>query len=655
MKKVLLGLFLGLFLLSSINTSVNLTELQNAISIQQGINWAEVHNNTWYYPPYLGEMFISEYYFELLVLNWTHKSAFNATYFTERLLQTQFEDGSWEQVREQNLVTGLLDATVFNYWYLKSINNNPKIEAALQKARKWIVAQGGIEATQTMTKFKLAAFGQYSWEDLWYVPLFIFKQHGIFKYTYVKDIIAQWVYPHLTALAYLRYQRTVFNVAIADLRELWVNYPKNGIKINPREYSTLNPDSDLLILMDEIFKLKQPLGSFGAYTISTLLTLMSFKDFQSKHPHLYQSEIQKAYEDGYYFVEFNYFNFREAYHGSLDDGRWWDTILISWAMLESGQDKERIFPIVQNMVKEGLQPKKGIGYGYDFEYAPDTDDTGLLLVVMSYYKEAFQKQIPETIEWLFSMQNDDGGYPAFDKGKNEDNLLFKFAFNMAGIANSAEIFDPSCPDITGHIMEGLGEFGYQANHPKIQNMIKYQRKTQNKWGSWQARWGVNYIMAVGAVVPGLARVNYDLNEQWVQNSINYLLIKQNKDGGFGECVLSYNDPEKWNGIGKSTVTQTSWGLLALLEVYNQNEQIKNAADRAAQYLLDQFKRDGNTFFDHSTIGTGHRGLLYLQYPSYAQSFPLVALNRYQKISQGQYHFSKNLYNGNGEPVKKQDI
>jgi hypothetical protein len=102
-------------------------------------------------------------------------------------------------------------------------------------------------------------------------------------------------------------------------------------------------------------------------------------------------------------VEFNYFNFRESYHGSLDDGRWWDTILISWAMLESGMDAKRISPIVANMVKEGLQPGKGIGYGYDFEYAPDTDDTGLLLVVMSYYKELYKKEIPETINWLLSM------------------------------------------------------------------------------------------------------------------------------------------------------------------------------------------------------------------------------------------------------------
>lgn len=152
-----------------------------------------------------------------------------------------------------------------------------------------------------------------------------------------------------------------------------------------------------------MFALKRPLGSFGAYTISTLITLISFTDFQKRHPTYYSKEIVKAYDDGYWFVEFNYFNFREAYSGSLDDGRWWDTILISWSMLESGQDKERVFPIVDFMIKEGLQPGKGIGYGYDFELWPDTDDTALLLVVMSYYKEKYPNQIKETIDWLLSM------------------------------------------------------------------------------------------------------------------------------------------------------------------------------------------------------------------------------------------------------------
>jgi len=44
-------------------------------------------------------------------------------------------------------------------------------------------------------------------------------------------------------------------------------------------------------------------------------------------------------------------------------------------------------------------------------------------------------------------------------------------------------------------------------------------------------------------------------------------------------------------------------------------------------LLDSFERDGE-FKDISVVGTGHRGLLYLQYPSYARSFPIISLGRY---------------------------
>lgn len=157
--KISLYFIAAFVVFSLVSAKVDEKDLQFTISEQQRINWREVHNDTWYYPPYLGEMFLSEYYFELLTLGWMNKTAFNATYFTERLLSHQFEDGSWEQVREHNLPTGNLDATVFNYWYLKSVNNNPNIPAALDKAKTWIIKQGGIEATATMTKFKLAAFG----------------------------------------------------------------------------------------------------------------------------------------------------------------------------------------------------------------------------------------------------------------------------------------------------------------------------------------------------------------------------------------------------------------------------------------------------------------------------------------------------------------
>ena len=71
-----------------------------------------------------------------------------------------------------------------------------------------------------MSKFKLAVFGKYPWKKLYKIPLFIFNKEGIFsKLYYMRNIVAQWVYPHLTALAYLRDCQTIFNIG-APLDEL---------------------------------------------------------------------------------------------------------------------------------------------------------------------------------------------------------------------------------------------------------------------------------------------------------------------------------------------------------------------------------------------------------------------------------------------------
>lgn len=96
---------------------------------------------------------------------------------------------------------------------------------------------------------------------------------------------------------------------------------------------------------------------------------------------------------------------------------------------------------------------------------------------------------------------------------------------------------------------------------------------------------------MGAVIPGLARMGYNLKEQWIEKSIHWLLEKQNEDGGFGETVVSYNNPDKYNGVGLSTVSQTAWGLLALLEVANIYD-VKPAIEKAAAFLLSEFTKLG---------------------------------------------------------------
>ena len=57
---------------------------------------------------------------------------------------------------------------------------------------------------------------------------------------------------------------------------------------------------------------------------------------------------------------------------------------------------------------------------------------------------------------------------------------------------------------------------------------------------WSARWGINYVYAVGAVFPGLARIGYDMKHSWVFNVTKRLQEVQQSDGGFGEDSESYN-------------------------------------------------------------------------------------------------------------------
>ena len=54
----------------------------------------------------------------------------------------------------------------------------------------------------------------------------------------------------------------------------------------------------------------------------------------------------------------------------MDDGRWWDSLLSCWALLEAGWNKTEIVPTIDLMLREAVQENGGIAYGYEFEYAP---------------------------------------------------------------------------------------------------------------------------------------------------------------------------------------------------------------------------------------------------------------------------------------------
>jgi squalene cyclase len=98
---------------------------------------------------------------------------------------------------------------------------------------------------------------------------------------------------------------------------------------------------------------------------------------------------------------------------------------------------------------------------------------------------------------------------------------------------------------------------------------------------------------------------------------------QNADGGFGESTLSYLD-DGHRCRGASTPTQTAWVLEFLCQMALQHAA---AVPKAVNYLL-QTRDESESWRDGSVVGTGHPGILYMEYPAYPMTFPVMALANY---------------------------
>lgn len=616
---------------------------------------ARDQESCWDLSPFLGTWLLSKHYALLTALGQRASSGFDAQSFANRLLRTQLDDGSWELVHDCN-AKGSLDATIWNYLFLKMhAEASPEdVAAALKRAMAFILEHGGLESANMLTKWFLATFGIYPWRRIWYVPLFLFCK-GSF---YMRDLTAQWVYPHLVPMAYLRCVEAVFPLG-CGLDELWVAPPKaseyrpsatnrSGLRLQLQRLSPMFSDvlsvlsvfrclpsaKALEPLLTDMLELWRPKGTFGTYTTSTSLMLLVVKSFSSHRrlPEL-EAKITAASASGLDAIERLYFrsNVLSAYEGTTMDGRWWDTTLASLALAEAGERQEKIAPTVDTLLRRAVDADGAMGYGYDFEYCPDLDDTSMLATLLAHCGRDDASKA--SLHWALARQNRDGGFPAFDANKNPSGLyglLLGTIGTVSCIDNAAELFDPSCADITGHVLEAMGVQGMDYEHPAAASAIRYLKRTQHSCGSWEGRWGINYLYGAGAVLPALEKIGYPLaNQRWIGRVVRFLQCAQNADGGFGESADSYLDP-KLAGVGASTVTQTAWGLLALLAV-RESYDVLPCIERAMSYLLTEFERAGNRFMDSSTVGTGHRGMIYLQYPAYAMSFPVIALARARRL------------------------
>jgi squalene-hopene/tetraprenyl-beta-curcumene cyclase len=326
----------------------------------------------------------------------------------------------------------------------------------------------------------------------------------------------------------------------------------------------------------------------------------------------------------------------------------WDTALAMHALNDSGVDPDH--PAIQaagrwlierEVRRTGDWSTKAPGTlpgGWCFEYRnafyPDCDDTAEVLTALSGVIGPApggrdEPAVRRGVAWLLGMQNEDGGWGAFDRGCDKQVLTH------VPFADHNALLDPSTADVTGRVVDSLRRLGLPAGAPELERATAFLLAQQEADGSWYGRWGCNYIYGTWLVLGALATTLDPADEPWGwrrRRAADWILSHQNPDGGWGESPRSYDDPAQ-KGIGPSTAAQTAWALMGLFAA-DANVHVGAAAaaavDRGVEYLLSTQHGDGS-WHDEPWTATGFPRVFYLRYHFYAVYFPLMALAQYRAL------------------------
>ena len=304
----------------------------------------------------------------------------------------------------------------------------------------------------------------------------------------------------------------------------------------------------------------------------------------------------------------------------------WDTALALIALLDAGVGPEHPAVVrgAQWLAAREIRvrgdwavrrPRLGPG-GFPFEFAndnyPDIDDSAEVVIALRRAGEG-TAAADRAVAWIRGMQSRNGGWAAFD-ADNTSGLPAKLPFCDFG-----EVTDPPSADVTAHVLEMLALEGLQGTD-EARRGIAYLLREQERDGSWFGRWGANHVYGTGAAVPALVACGLGGHVS-ISRAVRWLVEVQNEDGGFGEDLRSYRDPD-WRGRGASTASQTAWTLLALHAAGERGP----ATERAVRWLVETQEPDGS-WDEPWFTGTGFPGDFFLNYHLYRQVFPVSALGR----------------------------
>lgn len=556
-----------------------------------------------------------------------------------RILSKQEENGAWKLFPDEQ--DGNANATLEAYYGLLYSGYIEKEDARMKAAREFIQEHGGMENANIFTKIMLASTGQYPWPESFPIPVEIMLLPLSFPFNFYQFS----VYGRVNLAPILILSEKKFSLKTKnspDLSDLLTTRTRWEIQPEYRSLlSSLKEDvEELLGLPEQLHSMAmdrakdymleriEPDGTFYSYFSSTFLMIFALLSLgYSKDEPVIKNAVEglkslRTDIDGLPHIQYA--------NASI-----WNTSLINTALQLAGVSSndpavkkantyllKRQHDQLGDWAIHNPHAKPG-GWGFSDinTLNPDVDDTTASLRAIARSVEGsseYQDAWDRGIQWLVSMQNDDGGWPSFERNTENSWLAF------FPIEKGEYMFgDPASADLTGRTLEFLGNYtNLPVAESLIKNAVNWLVENQEQDGSWYGRWGICYIYGTWAAVTGLVATGY-ANHPSVRKACDWLKKIQNEDGGWGESCLS-DSQKSYVPLNASTLTDTAWAVDALIAAEDQpTEQIQ----KGIQYLLNSIdKEDWTTVYPK---GQALAGSFYIHYHSYRYIFPLMALAHYR--------------------------
>ena len=544
-----------------------------------------------------------------------------------------------------------LSASVKAYFALKCIGDDPEA-AHMVRARQAILAAGGAARSNVFTRMQLALFGAVPWRAVPVMPVEIM-------------LLPRWFFFHLSKVSY--WSRTV----MVPLLVLAAYRPRarnpNGVQVSElfvtppeqvREWTgstSGGPIATAFMLLDRVLRLSERFfprrsrhrateaavafvrerlngedGLGGIYpAMANTVMMFDLLGYSPDHPdaHMAWRAVRKLL----------IVRDHEAYCQPCLSPVW-DTALSGHAMAEAVGTRAPNKPAQRACnwllarqiisvrgdwsVRRPELPPGGWAFQYANDYFPDVDDTAVVGMLLHRLGDpSHATAIERARDWIIGMQSRDGGWGAFEPENTQMYL------NAIPFADHGALLDPPTADVTARCLSFLAQIGLPLEHQAIERGVLYLRAEQEADGSWFGRWGTNYIYGTWSALCALNAVGLTLEDECVRRGVEFLLATQRDDGGWGE------DEETYRGAAHgvyttSTPSQTAWALIGLMAAGCVDHR---AVSRGVDYLQRTQRPDGE-WDEFAYTATGFPRVFYLRYHGYRLFFPLLALARYQSLT-----------------------